>query len=271
MFAKKVIIITGASKGIGKVLSFALASEGADLALIARGVEDLRDTQLHLSEEFPGSRVEIFPCDVSKREEVEAAVQGVALKFGRIDGVLSNAGYSYPQYFDQTPVEEFEKQIQINYLGAVYLIKATKPYLKRGSFVGLTSSVLGYMGCYGYSSYSPSKHALIGFAESIRQEFSSQGIQVSVLCPPDTETPGYQLENQTKPLETKRLSESMKTLEPEEVVSAFLKDLEKGKFLIHCNLESELIFRFKQFAPETYFKIVMAQIKKFRMLSPSGS
>ncbi len=264
MYSNKVIIVTGASKGIGRTLSLALAQEGAQLALLARGLEDLKDAALEIREEFPKARVEVFPCDVSRFAEVEQTIESIMQSFGRIDGLLSNAGYSYPQYFEATPIEEFEKQMQVNYFGAVYLIKAIKPFLTNGSFIGLTSSVLGYMGCYGYSSYSPSKHALIGLAESLRQEFHSQGIQVSVLCPPDTETPGYQLENQTKPKETHQLSESMKIMAPEDVVSVYLRELKKGKFLINCSLESELIFRLKQLAPESYFKLVMGLLKKIR-------
>ncbi|MBC7659572.1 MAG: SDR family NAD(P)-dependent oxidoreductase [Chitinophagaceae bacterium] len=268
MFKNKVIVITGASKGIGREMSRALAREGAQLALIARGVDALTDARLQILEESPDCKVEVFPCDITNAAMVAATVEAIAQTFGSIDGCISNAGYSYPQYFDQTPIVEFEKQIQTNYLGAVYLIKSCKPYLKPGSFIAVTSSVLGYMGCFGYSSYGPSKYALLGLAETLRQEFAFDKIQVSVLCPPDTLTPGYELENLTKPKETTLLSQGIKALEPEEVASIFLKGLRKGKFIINCNMESELIFRFKMMAPEAYYKVIMSQLKKIKKKNP---
>ncbi|MBC7532604.1 MAG: SDR family oxidoreductase [Oligoflexus sp.] len=264
MFEKKTIIVTGASKGIGREISRALAREGANLALVARGVDALADTRLQILEEIPSCKVEIFPCDITDSERVRITVEAIVQSFGSIDACISNAGYSHPQYFDQTPIVEFEKQIQTNYLGAVYLLKFCKPHLKAGSFIAVTSSVLGYMGCFGYSSYGPSKYAVLGLAETLRQEFAFDKIQVSVLCPPDTLTPGYQLENVTKPKETLLLSEGMKALDPEEVAAIFLKGLKKGKFIINCNLESEVIFRFKLMAPEAYYKVIMSQLKKIK-------
>ena len=264
MFQNKVIVITGGSKGIGREIGRALAREGAHLALVARGIEALADTRRLIMEEYPGCRVEIFSCDITKPDEVETMVKTIAVSFGSIDGCVSNAGYSYPEYFDKTPIVEFERQIHTNYLGAIYLVKSCKPYLKPGSFVALTSSVLGYMGCYGYSSYGPSKFAVLGLAETLRQEFAFDEINVSVLCPPDTLTPGYKAENRTKPKETILLSKSMKAMEPEAVAENFLKGLKKGKFLIHCNVESEIVFRFKMMAPESYYKIVMGQLRKIK-------
>lgn len=130
----------------------------------------------------------------------------------------------------------------------------------------MTASVLSYMGCFGYSSYSPSKFALMGLAETLRQEFAFDQIKVSVLCPPDTLMPGYEQENLSKPTETTLLSKNIKALNPEEVAAAFLKGLKKGKFIINCNLESESLFRLKLWAPELYYKVMMLQLKRIKRL-----
>lgn len=262
MFKDKVIVITGASKGIGLEIGRALAREGAHLALIARNESDLRRASSLMEQEGPKSHIEIFPCDVSRSDQVMAAIERVFSQFGRIDGLVSVAGYAYPQYFDQTPIAEFEKQIQTNYLGAVYLIKACRPYLKPGSFIALTSSVLGYMGCFGYSSYSPSKFAIIGLAESLRQELAFENISVSVLCPPDTLTPGFEEENKTKPREISILSKTVRAMKPEDVARVFLKKIIKREFIVNCNLDSWIIYRLKSCAPEIFHKIFMSKLKK---------
>lgn len=264
MFEDKVILVTGASKGIGREISKALANEGSHLALVARNIEELDSLKEELVQKHPGRKVTVHPCDITLYEQVCSMVSTVHKEHGRINGIVSNAGYSYPQYFDKTPVDEFEKQIQTNYLGAVYLIKASRPFLKAGSFISFTSSVLGYMGCFGYSSYSPTKHALIGLAESLRQELSHEGVQISVLCPPDTLTPGYETENLTKPLETKLLSEATKEMATSEVAQAFLAGLRKKQFIINCNFESRLMYRLKMWLPEFFHSMVMLQLKKIR-------
>ncbi len=267
MLKDKVIIVTGASKGIGKDIAKALASEGAHLALIARGEPNLLATAIDIRREHRKIKLETYSCDMSQASAVEETIKKIISDFGRLDGCISNAGYAHPQYFDQTPTEEFEKQMATNYMGAVYLVKACRPHLKSGSFIAMTASMLGYMGCFGYSSYSPTKFAIMGLAESLRQELSFDGIQVSVLCPPDTLTPGFDIENRTKPRETRALSEGMRTISSQVVATTFVLGLKKGKFLINCSLESELIYRLKHMLPEVYHKILMMQLKRIRKIA----
>jgi 3-dehydrosphinganine reductase len=262
MFAQKSIIVTGASKGIGREISKELARQGARLSLVARTSEDLITLQNELRTLYPRVEVEIFPTDVTHFQAVQELVQKCIAAYGTIDGIISNAGYAYPQYFEETPLEEFQKQVQVNFFGAVHLVKTALPYLKKGSFISFTSSVLGYMGCYGYSSYSPTKYALIGFAECLRQELTPRGIQVSVLCPPDTLTPGYARENLTKPQETLELSKNISAMKPEDVAMKFIQRLGKGDFLINCNFESQLMYRLKMLMPEAFQKISLWMLKK---------
>jgi len=170
-------------------------------------------------------------------------------RFDEIDGIVNNAGIAIPRYFDDVPPEEFERVMRINYLGSVYPTKAALPHMKPGSFIAFTSSVAGYLGAFGYTSYAPSKFAQIGFAESLEQEVKPRGIRVAVLCPPDTQTPGFDEENKTKPFETKYMAGAAKLLPPEKVAERFLDGLERGKFVINCNAESSVICRLKGAAP----------------------
>lgn len=244
----KNIIVTGATKGIGREIARRLAFAGANIMLIARDAKALKQLSAELQNTYNVNTL-FFPGDVSEAKTANSAVKMAMQKWGSLDGLIANAGYARPGYFHELPQEEFLQALKVDYLGSVWFVKAILPHLKQGSFISLTSSVVGYMGVFGYTSYSAAKFAIMGFAESLQQELYERKIQVSVLCPPDTETPGYSLENKTKPFETKELSKSAKLMKPEEVARIFLNKLNSGKFIITCNFESWLFYRLHGILP----------------------
>jgi len=248
-YSQKNIFITGGSKGIGRAIAEELAARGANVFLVARGQDALDETAAAIRAANPDVRVEAHACDVADYDQVEAAVSKMRDAFGGIDGVVNNAGLSIPRYFDDIPPEEFEHTMRVNYLGSVYPTKAALPHLKSGAFISVTASVAGYLGAFGFTSYAPTKFAQIGFAESLQQELAPRGIRVAVLCPPDTQTPGFDEENITKPYETKFLSGAAKLMPADEVARRFLDGLARGKFIINCNFESTMLYRLKGIAP----------------------
>ena len=259
IFKEKNIIITGASQGIGKAISLELARQGANLYLISRNqtkLENLRKELLAFNK-----KPHIFPADVSSYEDIKKTFDKIGKLTGKIDGLINNAGHSYPEYFKAIPIKEFDKSVRVNYLGSVYCTWLAYPYLSNGAFVSFTSSVAGFMGVFGYSSYAGPKFALFGLAETLAQELAHKKVNVSVLCPPDTETPGFETENKTKPYETKKISEGGSLMKPEKVAQIFVKRLQKGKFLITCNFESALYFRLHGILPGLV-RLVMKMLVK---------
>jgi 3-dehydrosphinganine reductase len=248
-YKSKNVLITGGSQGIGRAIAEEFARRGANVFLIARGQAALDEAVEAIHAAYPNVRVEAQMCDVTDYAQVEAAVTRMREMFGSIDGVVNNAGLSIPRYFDDIPPEEFEQTMRVNYLGSVYPTKAAVSHLHAGAFITFTSSVAGYLGAFGFTSYAPTKFAQIGFAESLQQELAPRGIRVAVLCPPDTQTPGFDNENTTKPYETKFLTGTAKLMPAEEVARRFLDGLAKGKFIINCNMESAMLYRLKGIAP----------------------
>ena len=242
-YAGKNIIITGGSKGIGREIALQLAQYGANVFLVARNEEALIETRKLIEKNAGTGLCHYHACDVSKKAQVKATVSLARKTMGSIDGLINNAGTSYPEYFENIPLDNFDHLVQVDYLGSVYFTKEVYEHLKPGSFITFTSSVVGYMGVFGFTSYAGPKFALIGLAESLQQEAHSRGIQISVLCPPDTETPGFSEEQKTKPFETQKLSEGAKLMSAGDVAQIFLKKLKAGKFLITCNFESALFYR----------------------------
>jgi short-subunit dehydrogenase len=120
---------------------------------------------------------------------------------------------------------------------------------KGGGHIVNVSSMAGFIGVFGYADYSASKFALMGLSETLRMELKQYGIRVSVICPPDTDTPGYELENRTKPPETWAIGGTAKLIEPEVVARALIEGVRKQRSLIMANAEGWLIYRAKRHVP----------------------
>ncbi len=182
-YKDKVIWITGASSGIGEALALALAAKGARLILSARREHELQ--RVAKLTRLPELDLMILPFDLAETSLASALAAQIMNKFGRIDVLINNGGYSQRSEAVDTS-ERIERQIlEVNYFAAVNLSKAVLPYMrrqKRGHIV-VISSIAGKFGFYLRSSYSAAKHALHGYFESFRLENEKHGIRVLMVCP----------------------------------------------------------------------------------------
>jgi short-subunit dehydrogenase len=133
---------------------------------------------------------------------------------------------------------------------------------EHGGYIVNVSSIAGFIGLFGYTDYSASKFAIIGFSEALRSELKRYGITVSVLCPPDTDTPGFHEENKTKPEETKAISGSAKLMQPDEVARALLSGMRKEARHIIPSFDGKLIFLLKRLLPGLVEFVMDSTIKK---------
>lgn len=182
-FTGKTVLITGASEGIGRALAVALAGEGARLALNARNVARLAEAARTCAAQ--GAHVLELPGDVSQQEESAALVARTLAHFGALDALVNNAGITMWSRFDQiSDLGVFARLLATNYLGAVYLTAAALPALKaaRGLIVAV-ASVAGLTGVPERTGYAASKHALVGFFESLRIELAGSGVDVTLIAP----------------------------------------------------------------------------------------
>lgn len=229
------VVITGGSSGIGLALALRAAVAGARVSLIARGADRLTEAQATIRRAVPGGPPAfIYPADVSVQAEVLAALAGAEEAHGPVDVLITSAGIARPGYFEEVPVEVFERTMAVNYFGTVYPLKAVVPGLRRrgrGAVV-LISSGAGLYGFFGYTAYSPSKFALAGLAESLRAELRDTGVHVAIVYPPDTDTPQLAEENRTKPPETKAITASGGLWTADDVARVTLEGLARKKFSI---------------------------------------
>lgn len=179
---KKVVVITGASSGIGKSLALEFAKNGFNLSLCARNMVNLNEVaesckKFHV-------QCEVFKADVSIKEDCEKFIQNTIEKFQNIDILINNAGISMRALFQDCSLEDFEKVMNVNFWGTVYCTKFALPYLlqSKGHIIGI-SSIAGYRGLPARSGYSASKFAMNGFLESLRTELLYTGVNVMTVAP----------------------------------------------------------------------------------------
>ena len=178
----KVIIITGASSGIGKALAFALAKKGNKLVIAGRNKEKL-NVVLQKINEVNISAISIV-TDVCKKEDCKNLINKCITEFGRIDVLINNAGISMRALFNESDLEVIEQVMNTNFWGTVFCTKYALPYLlqSNGSLVGV-SSIAGHIGLPERSAYSASKFAMNGFLESVRSENMENDLHVLIACP----------------------------------------------------------------------------------------
>lgn len=183
VFRDNVVVLTGASRGIGREMALQLAAEGACLALAAREAEALET----LAEECRqrGGRALAVPTDVGEEAQCARLIARTVETWGRVDTLINNAGISMWATFEEvTDLGIFERILRINYLGSVYCTWHALPYLKKaqGRIVAV-SSLTGKTGVPTRSGYAASKHAMNGFFDTLRIELAGSGVTVTVACP----------------------------------------------------------------------------------------
>jgi short-subunit dehydrogenase len=179
----KVVIITGASSGIGKALAIEFASRGAHLVLAARQYVALCELTESLINKY-GIQAVAVQCDVSIEEDCSHLVKQSILTFNKIDILVNNAGISMRALFKDVDLKVLKSLMDVNFWGTVYCTKYALPHIQKtqGSIVGV-SSIAGYKGLPGRSGYSASKFAINGFLDSLREENLKTGVHVMTACP----------------------------------------------------------------------------------------
>ena len=259
------VYVTGGSSGIGLSAARLLAGSGANVLIFARTEERLEQAlqEIEGRRTSEDQRLSSMQLDVSEHEQVDRVMARAAEAFGVPDLLINAAGRARPRHFEDIPYEQFDEIMKTNFYGVWNTVKALVPHMKKkGGHIVNIASMAGFIGVFGYADYAASKFAMIGFSETIRSELKRYGIRVSVLCPPDTDTPGFEMENRTKPAETKAVSGTAKLMDPDDVAWALLKGVRKGRFMILANAEGTLIYLVKRYVPFLLDRIMDRAVRK---------
>jgi short-subunit dehydrogenase len=187
IFRDKVVIVTGASSGIGLATAKEFAASGSKVVLAARSLPQLKS----LEKELTGQKLDVLAVatDVSREEDCKNLIEKTIEKYRKIDILVNNAGVSMKALFARTDLVVLHRLMDVNFWGTVYCTKYALPYLvaSKGSLIGV-SSVAGFHGLPGRSGYSASKFAIHGFLETIRIENLKNGLHVMIIAPGFTAT-----------------------------------------------------------------------------------
>lgn len=258
----KVVIITGASSGIGKSCAFAFGRVGAKIVISARNSANLEETLLGLKNENIDAYAVV--SDVSKKNDCQSLINETINRFGKIDVLINNAGISMRALFAELDLSVIEQIMQINFWGTVYCTKYALPYLlkSKGSVVGV-SSIAGYVGLPARTGYSASKYAMQGFLDALRTENLKTGLHVMVACP------GFTASNIRNTALTANGSmqgesprEELKMMQPEEVAFEILKSVIKRKRVIVLTTEGKLAVFLGKLFPKFIEKMIFNKMAK---------
>jgi len=243
-FKEKIILITGASDGIGKQLAIDLAMRGAVIIACGRSPARLESVLTELRRASPRSIS--IRCDVRSRAEVHQMIGNVLAQFPMIDILINNAGIGMRKPFVETPLETIEELMRTNYLGAVYCTYEVLPsMLARGhGHIVNISSVAGHIGTLNMAGYCASKFAINGFSESLYHELKPRGIAVSVVSPGPVKTSFNRSFAHTWPRSPKSF-----IISPESVSQTVLTIIEKKRFEMITPRSFALICGVKRFMP----------------------
>lgn len=258
----KVVIITGATSGIGEACALVFGNEGAKIVITGRSPEKLELATKKLQD----AGIEVFPilADAGSEADNKRMAEDVIREFGQIDILINNAGISMRALFQDIDLQVFKKVMDTNFWGTVYATKYCLPAIleSKGSIIGI-SSINGYRGTPARTAYTASKFAMNGFFESLRTEVMKKGVHVLVACPGFTSS---NIRNNALKADGTVQGESPRDenqmMSPSEVAESILTATLKRKRDLVLTLQGKLVVLLNKWLPSFMDGVVYRQMAK---------
>jgi 3-dehydrosphinganine reductase len=264
-FNGKHVFITGGSSGIGLSLARMFSACGASVTIMARREDQLAAAIKEISalKSDPAQQFLTLRGDVADMQAVMKSLAAFEKAHGTPDILINSAGITYPGEFQNLSPEILRDLMSINYLGTAYVTRAfINGMIQRGSgHIVNISSMAGFIGTYGYSGYGASKYAVRGFSEVLRAELKPLGIQVSIVYPPDTQTPQLDYEKDLKPAITQELADNAGVMSADAVATSILKGIQAKHYTILPGFNSWFYYVLSSILGDLTFKVMDGEIR----------
>lgn len=249
-------LVTGGSSGIGLATARSLAARGCRIILLGRDQEKLEKAASGID-----GVIGTYVTDVSDKEAVSEVSRRILEEHGVPNIIINSAGIVHPGPLSELTMEQIDSIIDIDLKGTIYICKTFSPLIKPPGYIVNISSMAGIIGLYGYTAYSAAKFGVRGFSEALRMELNMRGIGVSVVFPPDTDTPQLMGEDLSKPDELKAISKTIRPIQPEKVARAVIGAIISEEFLVFPDAASKATYHANRFAGAIVRKVLDGKVK----------
>ncbi len=259
--APKVAFITGGGSGLGRQFARLLLAEGTSLALFDLAVSDEVKAELEALT-GAGQKILTYTVNMTDAAGVEAAVSEAVAALGSPDLAINSAGIAVSSPFLKLSQEAFEKVVSVNLFGSRNFAAAVLPHMKPGQRLALVASLAGKIGSFGYAAYNASKFGVVGLAECLRMEQKLRGVEVSVICPGEIETPLVTEEAKTMDPISRGVKDLGGTLSVDEACNEMMTQIARGKFLVIPGSKSRQTFFISRIFPSLLLNVIDGKVRK---------
>ncbi len=227
-------VVCGGSKGIGKATAAEIVRLGGSVCLVARTSGPLLEAADELTAQAAEATQKVLSitADCVNRQQFQEKMADFIGTHGVPQWLVNCVGFARPRHIGELIESDFRASMDGNYFAQLVPILVLLPYFRQVGFgrIANVSSMMGYFGIAGYAAYAPSKFAVVGLSEVLQNELADSNIGVSVLYPPDTDTPGFAEENRDKPAECAAMSKAAGCLSAEQVARDFVAGIRANRF-----------------------------------------
>ncbi len=256
----KTLYITGGMSGLGKGLAAIYLARGSDVAIFDLAVRDDVMAELAGHKSRHGQKLVAYQASVTELEALQAAVAQAVETIGDPELAVNCAGLQRAAPFAQLSAADFELVMRVNVFGSRNFADAVLPYLRPGARLALVASMAGFAANYSYAAYCASKFAVVGLGRVLRLELRPRDIDVSIICPPEVDTPMVVEEAKTMHPVSRTLKDLGGTLSVEEAMKGIIDGLDAGRHVIIPGFKAKLTYFCNRYFPDFIMNGVVDRI-----------